>query len=211
MSKLPVAAVIASCVVALAASATHAQQFVQTGTFGAGEVGLVEFTLGVGGTYLDLTSNGSTDVILDSAGNPIGADTEIALYAGLGPTATYVASADISSGGDDDDGLGIASTLSYGTGSGLPLGDATNLGGDGLANGEDGPMLAPGNYTLVIGEFRTNFLSGGPTLGDLNSFGNEAVNFVGSVYSDATISAVPAPSSLGLIGLAGLVLIRRQA
>ena len=188
------AALALAATLALPAAAS-ADVITADGMFGSGEVGFVEFTLGPGGTYLDLTSNGSLDF-----GTTTGADTEIALYFGRGPTATYVASADTTSGGDDDDGIGVASTLSYGTGSGLLLGDGFNLGGDGLANGEDGAMVAAGDYTLVIGEFSTGFL-GGPTIGDIFDFGDEPVDYRVTIYSDAnlTIAAVPEPGSAALL------------
>ena len=107
------------------------------GSFGAGAIAQVTFTRGPGGTWLDITTNGSTDPVLGG-----GADTEIALYAGTGPGATYVASANTGTKGDDGDGIGLASTRSQGVGSGSLPGDPFDLGGHGLAEGEDGPMPA---------------------------------------------------------------------
>ena len=195
---LPAAAPAFALAVATALPAAASADVVSArGVFGAEEIGLVEFTLGAGGTYLDLTSNGSLDF-----GTTTGADTEIALYAGWGSTATYVASLDTTSGGDDDDGIGLNGALSYGTGSGLLLGDSFNLGGNGLAEGEDGAMVAAGDYTLVIGEFSTNFLSGGPTIGDIFDFGDEVTDYRATIYSDANLTlntaAVPEPATFAL-------------
>ena len=110
----------ATCLTLCTATAGLATTLTSSGTFGEGEIAVFEFTLGSGGTYLDLTTNGSTDVIGGG-----GADTEIALYFGTGSSATLVPSA---SNGDDDDGIGLSATLTYGVGSGLVLGDAGNLG-----------------------------------------------------------------------------------
>ena len=195
---------LALAALGLTTAASYGQSAVATGNVPIDGIGIVEFTLGPGGTFLDLTSNGSLDVA--TAG---GADTEIALYSGFGPGATYVASADALSGGDDDDGIGVASTLSYGTGSGLLLGDSFNLGGDGLANGEDGAYPGAGDYTLVIGEFSTIFTDG-PTLGDINDFGDEEVVFLAEIYSDASVTVIPEPAALSVAGLAGLALLRRR-
>lgn len=177
---------------ALAGSA-QANTVTTSGAFGAGELALIEFTLGAGGTYLDLTTNGSNG------------DTEIALYAGTGSTATYIPSDDLSSGGDDDDGFGLASTLSYGIGSGLTLGNGSNLGGDGIANGEDGGMVDAGIYTLVIGEFSTWFLDG-PTIGDITDRGGSPVQYSLTVFSDADVTLadvtpVPLPAAGWLLAL----------
>ena len=177
------------------ASAAGAQTLTTTGSFDAGSAAFVEFTLGPGGTFLDITSNGSLDTL---GGN--GADTEIGLYMGLGPTATLVED-------DDDDGLSVQSTLSFGTGSGLLLGDSFNLGGDGIANGEDGAMPAAGDYTLVIGEFNTVFPG---VLGDISTFGNEDVTYIAEFYSDATVSLVPEPATASLLAVGGLALLRRR-
>ncbi len=158
-----------------------------TGTFGVGEGATIVFTTtgASGPIYLDMTSNGSTDVI---GGNP--ADTELGLYLGTGAGATLVAN-------DDDNGIGLSSVLTFGAGSGLMLGDPFNLGGDGIANGEFG-NLAAGTYTLVIGEFNTTF---GATLG-ATTFGNEAVDYrVEFFTNDAGFSIAPEPTSLMVWGM----------
>ena len=186
----------ATCLTLCTATAGLATTLTSSGTFGEGEIAVFEFTLGSGGTYLDLTTNGSTDV---DGGGP--ADTEIALYFGTGSSATLVPSA---SNGDDDDGIGLSATLTYGVGSGMVLGDAGNLGPGGVANGEDGALPAAGVYTVVIGEFSTIFEG---TIGEIVDFGEEAVDYQLSIFSDATLNggpaAVPLPASLPLL-LAGL-------
>ena len=138
-------------------------------------------------TYLDLAT--ASDM-----------DTELGLYDAAG---NLIAN-------DDDDGIGLLSVLSFGTGSGLMLGDSFNLGGDGIANGEDG-ALAGGLYYLAIGEFQTNF---GATGFDVTSTGSDiggeyTINF----YTDASApTGVPVPATLALLGI-GLVGfgIRRRA
>ena len=194
-----------AAVAALAStSAAQAATAVSTGSFDTGEIAVFEFTIGPGATYLDLTTNGSLD-----SGTAIGADTEIALYAGTGPGATRVGPEQ----GDDDDGIGLASTLSFGTGAGLILGDSFNLGGDGVANGEDGAVPAGTTFSLAIGEFATTFTS---KLGDITNFGNEAVDYTLTIYSDAaiTVAGGPAPVPLPatgvlLLGALGALGIRR--
>lgn len=139
-----------------------------------------------GAAYLDITSNDSTDV--DGGG---AADTEIGLFDNAGNVV----------GDNDDDGIGLNSVLTYGAGSGLMLGDSFNLGGDGIANGENGPLSA-GVYWLAIGEFSTNFDDGWTIL----DAGDEAVNYQVSIYTNI----VPAPASMALLGLGGIAAIRRR-
>lgn len=198
MRNTTLAALSLAAVSTLATSAS-AQQLVFNGSVGVGAVATQTFTIGTG-TYIDATTNGSVDT-----GTTVGADTEIALYSGTGPSATLVASIQNEfGGGDDDDGVGVNSTLSYGTGSGLLLGDTFNLGNNGLAQGEDGAMLAPGTYTLVIGEFSTFFT---PTLGAITDFGDEAVTYTAAIYTDA----IPEPAALTAVaGAAGLAAVRRR-
>jgi hypothetical protein len=164
---------------------------VVTGTLFPNDLVFVSFvvpndlTAGNGG-FLDITSNDTSF-----------SDTEIGLYAGApfnaaAPLVTF----------DDDDGLGLKSTLSFGAGSGLTLGDPGNLGGDGIGDGEDGNLPA-GQYTLVFGEFNVEF---GSVLSDAVSTGPD----VGGDYEIDFFFAIPEPASAGLLGVAGLGLLARR-
>ena len=125
-------------------------------------------------------------------------DTELGLYDSAG---NLIAN-------DDDDGVGLLSVLTFGTGSGLELGDSFNLGGDGIADGEDGG-LADGLYYLAIGDFNTIF---GATGFDVTA-GIGTGDFDVTFYTDASApTGVPVPATLALLGI-GLVGfgIRRRA
>lgn len=137
--------------------------------------------LSAGATYLDITSNGSAF------------DTEIGLYRADGTLVTS----------DDDDGISLQSTLTFGTGTGLLLGDAFNLGGNGLAEGEDGAMPGAGTYYLALGRFNVTF---GTSAFNVTSTATTA----GGNYSITVYSNVPAPASLALLGLGGFVTRRRR-
>ena len=149
-----------------------------SGVLGDGQVNWYSFQADAF-TFLDINSNNSSF------------DTELGLYDAFGNLI----------GNDDDDGISLSSTLTFGTGSGLLLGDAFNLGGDGIADGEDG-ALAAGLYYLAIGQFNTGIatsdfnVTAGTQCG-----GDYTIDF----YTDAS-TAVPVsePSILLLIGL-GLV------
>ncbi len=134
-------------------------------------------------TFLDITTNFSTF------------DTEIGVYDAAGNRVAN----------DDDDGFLLASTLSFGTGSGLLLGDPWNLGGNGLAEGENG-NLANGLYYLALGEYQTRFYADDF---DVRSTGYDR----GGRYRITFITAqVSESSTLALIGLGliGLGLARRK-
>ena len=186
----------------LAPAAAYGQTATVTGFFDIGEVAVIEFCITNDisiNEFLDMTSNGSTD---DAGGG--GADTELLLFSGFGSGATFVLS-------DDDDGIGVASTLTFGSGSGLLLGDSFNLGGDGIANGEDG-LLAAGDYSLVVGEFPTSDVA---TLGDVVG-GNEAVNFIVDFYASSGAgfslknAAIPEPGTAALIALVAAPMVLRR-
>ena len=150
---------------------------VVTGSLAAGEVNWYTFTIGTN-PYIDITTNDT----------PF--DTELGVYTDIG---NLVAS-------DDDDGFGLNSTLSFGTGSGLLLGDDFNLGGNGIAEGEDGP-LGPGTYYLAMGAFNTTFNG---TNWDATSTSGASGDYIISIYT------IPAPGSLALLGLGGLAIRRRR-
>lgn len=142
----------------------------------------ISFEVGGGETYLDISTtfgSGSTDTeigLFDAAGNVLGSD--------------------------DDDGIGRASTLSYGTGSGLVLGDAGELTG-GVALGGDGAMLSAGTYYVAFGGFNTTFTNG---FGASSTF----FDFDDAPMTLTVYSGVPTPASASLLALGGLACARRR-
>ena len=129
--------------------------------------------------YLDINTNNSTIN-----------DTELGLYDAGGLFLVT----------DDDDGIGLKSTLTFNDGGNLLLGDSYNLN-NGYTDGRDGP-LGPGTYYLAIGVYNTTF---GATFDDVTSTGTD-----GAYQIDFYMTAVPAPSALALLGLAGLARRRRR-
>lgn len=110
-------------------------------------------------------------------------DTEIALYDSLG---NLVAT-------NDDIGSGpFYSQLTFGA--------ADPVAAPGTP-GFDGATLAAGSYTLVTGGYNTIFAS---TLSGTHTPGTNAGNY------DLSISYVPAPGAMALLGLGGLVATRRR-
>jgi hypothetical protein len=132
-------------------------------------------------TYFDVTTNDS------------GIDTELGLYDAMGNRVAN----------DDDDGIGLTSTLTFGSGSGLMLGDSFNLGGDGIADGEDGALLSAGEYYLAFGEFNVTF---NDTDFDVVSTGFDT----GGDFQIAFFTNVPAPGAAALLGMGGLFAARRR-
>lgn len=153
-----------------------------SGNLAPNELVWFSFDVGSTGTYIDFTTSFNSDF-----------DTELGLYDAAGNRVAN----------DDDDGIGLTSTLTFGAGSGLLLGDLFNLGGDGIANGEDGAMLGAGTYFLVLGEFQVNH---GDTNFDVTSTGTD----VGGAYELNIFTNVPTPGALSLLGVAGLVATRRR-
>lgn len=180
-------------------SAAQAQTV--SGSFGINEFAVIEFSVGdiSAPTFLDFDTFGSTN---DDGST---ADTEILLFSGLGPSASFLF--------DDDDGAsGLFSSITLGAGAGAGVHDGDNF------SGEDGD-LAAGDYTLVVGEFSTAAVAGGTfqDFVDNGDFGNEAVNFNVNFFTnddsfEILSSAIPEPTS-GLLlagGMLGFCVRRRR-
>lgn len=151
-----------------------------TAPLAAGEI--VWYTFAIGDEdYFDINTN---DSVLDPS-----SDTEIGLY---DATGLLVAT-------DDDDGIGTASTLTFNAGSGLELGDPFNLGGNGLAEGEDGPLGA-GTYYLAVSGFNTEF---GADNFDVTTTHTRSGTLEVDFY-------VPEPASLVVLALGAVVALRRR-
>ena len=93
------------------------------------------------GGYVDIWSE-------EGGGNPM-TDVEIGIFDNTGNLIFS----------DDDSGVGLMSAMSFGGGSGLLIGDAFNLGGDGIGNGENG-ALGGGVYWVAVGRYNVTFASG---------------------------------------------------
>jgi len=147
-------------------------------------MGWVSFTIpqdASGMTYLDITTNDSGII-----------DTEVGLYDSAGDLVANT----------DDEGVSLWSTLSFGAGSGMTLGDSFNLGGDGIADGEDGPLSA-GTYFIATGEFNVTY---GTTSFDATSTGPDD----GGSVTVSVFTNIPSPSAAGLLGVAGIGAMRRR-
>lgn len=158
--------------------------FTAGGTIGAGEVGWFKFTLtgpvaaGELLPFLDITTNGT----------PF--DTEMGLYDSTGALVAL----------DDDSGFGLNSLLTFGTGSGLELGDF--LGDPVFGDGFNGDLPA-GAYYLAIGGYNTEFDAGFGAVADGDSEnGDYTVTFIGAV--------VPEPVGLLPVAGVGMLLGRRR-
>ncbi|MCC6676063.1 MAG: hypothetical protein IT436_02860 [Phycisphaerales bacterium] len=113
-------------------------------------------------------------------------DTEIGLFDSFG---TLV-------GTDDDDGSGLLSQLTFGAGTRPAV-------GTGMAyNGRDG-TLAAGTYYLAVASFNSTFAAGFTVTPGTANTGPFAVNI--------NTTAVPAPGTLALVMVGGLVSRRRRA
>jgi len=142
----------------------------QSSTHGPGEVRWYTFTVPTPAqsglsTYFDMTTNGTSF------------DTEMGLYDAAGNFLFT----------DDDDGTGFQSTLTFGSGSGLTLGDSFNLGGNGIAEGEDGDLPA-GQYYLALAQFNATFNA---TNWDVTSTGTSSGSMELAIYTN-----VPVPVEL---------------
>jgi len=162
------------------ASPNHATMSTLTvnGTLAAGEIKWYKFTILEGAlapdTYLDIDTEGSALVTAN--------DTEIALYKDSGIFLKT----------DDDDGSGLLSQLTFGSGSGMP---GVPVGG--LAyNGRDGALPA-GTYYLAVGGYNSTFGDGFAASSTSANTGNFTLNFYFNV--------IPEPAAFVLLGLGALL------
>lgn len=140
------------------------------------------------GDLVYVTFNLPTDVApgvasLDIETNDSSFDTEIALYSGFGPDATFIAE-------DDNDGTGNRSYLSFG-----------EPGLRAPALGQDGSLTA-GLYTLVLGGQNTVFTT---DLGDV-----VAGSAGGSYLIDFDYDVIPEPATASLLAVGALAALRRR-
>lgn len=137
------------------------------------------------GTFLDVDTEGSALVGVNN-------DTEIGLYSSSGALI----------GADDDDGSGLLSQLTFGSGT-RPAAPPTGGGSLGeVYDGRDG-MLPAGTYYLAIGSFNTVFSEGFLVTAGTDNTGTFKINI--------NTTAVPAPGTLALVAVGGLVTRRRRA
>lgn len=140
-----------------------------------------EFTVGGSVSVTDLGILGSTGSI-DTGGSSY--DTELSIYTADG---VLVAT------NDDATGFGLQSQINY-------------------------AGLAAGDYLIVVGGFDSGFANGIAFAGA--AFGDYDLNINGSLAADGTtvtrefavfgFSVIPAPSSVAILGLAGLAAARRR-
>jgi len=150
------------------------------GSHVSGGLDFITFTIGD-----DVAGGGYLNISMLGGATGGMTDTEIALYDGAG---NFVA--------EDDDGAatGYFSMLSYGE-----FDPFAGVGTDGP--GDDGFFLPAGTYTLVTGGYNTSFAS---TLGGTFVPGTNAGSY------DLSISYLPTPGALALLGLGGLITGRRR-
>lgn len=170
-----------------------------TGDLAPNEIAWFSFTIS-SGTFVDITTALGTNSFFQE-------DTEIGIYDSSGNLIAFDDDDGFDGDGADsdvfnDDGIfdtsPFRSTLSFGTGSGTTLGDPTDLGGDGVANGEDGALPFPGQYFVAVGEFDVLF---GLTDFDVMSIGDDlGGTYTLSFLTDNTI--VPLPGAVWLMGTA---------
>lgn len=146
----------------------------------SGGIDFVTFTIGD-----DVAGGGYLNIRMLGGATGGMSDTELALYDGGG---NFIAT--------DDDGSGASgffSMMSFGAA------DPNVLPGDDAA-GSDGLFLPAGTYTLVTAGYNTVF---GATLGAITP-GTNAGSY------DLSISYVPTPGALALLGMGGLIANRRR-
>ncbi|MCB9840226.1 MAG: PEP-CTERM sorting domain-containing protein [Phycisphaeraceae bacterium] len=139
------------------------------------------------GAFFDIDLHATT-----ATGAP---DTEIGLYDSLG---NLIAN-------DDDDGHSLRSALSFGnTTPRVQTPDPFGFTNGVAANGRDGNLNGGETYYLAVGLFNTTF---GATGWGVTS---TATGFPEAAQVNFRTDVVPAPASLALIGLGGLVGGRRR-
>lgn len=169
----------------------------------------VTFELGTGASFLDITTNGSTN-----AGGGA-ANTFVALFAGTGSDAALIAS-------DDADGDLGRSFLRFGN---APPGLAQNPSAgffDNAPFASDGAAPGVGTYTLIVLDSPRPGFTAPAALGGFGSeTGDQAIDLRVSLFSDASIqivgtgpvTPVPLPAAGGMlaVALAAFGLRRRRA
>jgi len=142
----------------------------------------ISFDLDGTETYVDITTSFGSGAT----------DTEIGLFNSAGDVIA------------DDDGLGRASVLTFGNGSGLVMGDLFELDGTGVADGSDGSMLSAGTYYVAFGGFDTTYSAGFGASSTFFDFDDAPLSI--TVYANNT----PTPGAISLLALAGLGATRRR-
>jgi len=144
-------------------------------------------------TTADALSSLSTYLDIDTEGSGLAPnnDTEIGLYSEFGALI----------GNDDDDGSGLLSQLTFGAGT-RPPAPPTGSGSIGMSyDGRDGPLPA-GTYYLAIASFNTVLSPGFAVTPGTSHAGPYEININ---------TNVPAPGTLALVAVGGLVARRRRA
>jgi hypothetical protein len=164
--------------------------FMDTGTFtrvGNNLFGLL-FEIQV-----DVTAGSGFSLTLDSFGSEdLGSDTELALYNEFGDM--ILAINDDAGDGSLDSYLGFGDADQFAT----PFNGTTRQG-----NIVNVTNLLAGKYLVVIGPYDTTWDS-------FNVDDTEVDNFQGSAGWVCTVCLIPAPGSLALLGLGGLMIGHRR-
>ncbi len=172
-----------------------------SGALAPNEIAWFSFTLS-SGTFVDITTALGANSLFQE-------DTLIGLYDNDGNLIAFDNDDGFDGDGADSDVFGgdgvfetspFRSTLSFGTGSGEVLGDPTDLGGDGIANGEDGALPFSIRYFVAVGEFDVMF--GETDFDVVSSDADLGGDFTLSFLTD-NISEVPIPGG-ALFMISGL-------